>query len=142
MKGLFLLAALLLVSGCSPYQNMSGATSSSQHVLNIKKDQPNQDQYDLVIIDPGFNNWYETTWNPAVDHTEKYYDQWNDQYVSAWNYKATHIGYSDYFDSVINYDPATDYGMNVSRKLYYYFRYVEIVKKIQILDYKRPDGVI
>ena len=142
MKGMFLLAALLLVSGCSPYQNISDSTVSSKHILNINKDQKNQDQYDLVIIDPGFNNWFETTWNPAIDHTEKYYDQWNDQYVAAWNYKATHMGYSDYFDSVINYNPTIDYGMNVSRKLYYYFRYVEIVKKIQILDFRRPDGVI
>ena len=142
MKGSLLFVFLLLAAGCGPYRNISDSAGASRHILSIDKNQQDQDQYDVVIIDPGFNNWFETTWNPAIDHSEKYYDQWNDQYVSAWNYKASHMGYSDYFDSSINYDPATDYGMEVSRKLYYYFRYVEIVKKVQILDFKRPDGVI
>ena len=142
MKGSILMTVLLLISGCGSYRDMSASAVKSKHILNLNKDQQEQEQYDLVIIDPGFDNWFETTWNPAADHSEKYYDQWNDQYVAAWNYKATHISNSDYFDSVINYDPQTDYGMEVSRKLYYYFRYVEIVKKVQVLDYHRPDGVI
>ncbi len=91
------------------------------------------------MLDPGFDTWFATNWSPSQDHLEQYYDSWNDQYVSAWNYKATHAGYSDFFDAPINYDPNIDYGLAVSRKLYYYFRYVEIVDKIQILDYHRPD---
>ena len=141
MKSSLLFAVLLLAAGCGPYRNIADS-GGSRHILSLDKNQQDQDQYEVVIIDPGFNNWFETTWNPAIDHSDKYYDQWNDQYVSAWNYKASHMGYSDYFDSSINYDPATDYGIEVSRKLYYYFRYVEIVKKIQVLDFKRSDGVI
>jgi hypothetical protein len=142
MKRFVLFLILPVLAGCGPYQQIADTTGKSSHILNISKDNQDQDQYDIVIIDPGFDNWFETTWNPAVDHPEKYYDLWNDQYVAAWNYKATQMGSSDVFDSVINYDPGTDYGMKVSRTLYYYFRYVEIVKKTQILDYKRRDGVI
>ena len=126
------------MAGCGTYQNATTVTRA-KNVLDIKKD---DNQYDLVVLDPGFQTWFDTNWSPAKDHLKSYYDNWNDQYVSAWNYKATHMGYSGYFDSVINYNPTTDYGMTVSRKLYYYFRYVELVKKIRILDFTRPGNVI
>lgn len=138
MKRLIFFIMVLFMAGCGTYRNATTVTKA-KNVLDIQKD---ENQYDLVVLDPGFQNWFDTNWSPAKDHMKSYYDSWNDQYVSAWNYKATHIGYSNYFDSVIDYNPNTDYGMAVSRKLYYYFRYVELVKKIQILDYKRPSNVM
>ena len=97
---------------------------------------PSEDktEYRVEILDPGFDTWFLTKWNPAVDHSYKFYDTWNDQYVQAWNYKATTARYSDFFDSTINYDINTDYGMEVSRKLYYYFKYVETQLNIPILN--------
>ncbi len=139
MKRIYFLAMIAFLASCGPYQKIPATTASN--VLNINKEN-NQDQYDLVVLDPGFHTWYETNWSPAKDHLYQYYKMWNDQYVTDWNYKATHMGYSSYFDNVINYDPNVDYGMEVARKLYYYFRYVELVKKIQILDYRRPNDVI
>jgi hypothetical protein len=99
-------------------------------------------KHDIVVLDPGFDTWFITNWSPAKDRTLAYYDGWNDRYVSSWNYKATHPGYASYFQNTIDYNPNENYGLEVSRKLYYYFRYVEIELNIQILDIPRPSGII
>lgn len=138
MKKLMSVLFVFMISGCAPYPTIMA--NKGKNVLDLKSADP--DHYELEVIDPGFELWFETHWNPADDRLEPYYNHWDDQYVAAWNYKAEHAGNSSLFDSVINYDPGIDYGVSIFRELYYYFRYVEIVKKIQIPDYPRQDGII
>lgn len=103
---------------------------TSENVIPPVEEKP---EYEIDIIDPGFETWFLTQWNQAKDNSYKFYDTWNDRYVQAWNFKATHPRYSRFFNSTINYDVTEDYGMEVSRKLYYYFKYVETELKIPIL---------
>jgi hypothetical protein len=91
-------------------------------------------EYELEVIDPGFNNWFLTNWNLAEDRSYRFYDTWNDRYVQAWNFKATSPRYAGFFNQTISYDQNEDYGMEVSRKLYYYFKYVETELGIPILN--------
>lgn len=123
-----------------------GCTTVNQPITITDKNviQPNgekEDEYELQVLDPGFNTWFETTWSPAKDRSKQYYDTWNDRYVDAWNYKASSARYSYFFTEPINYDYNTDYGMNVDRKLFYYFQYVENELKIPILDGGGPKAV-
>ena len=97
-----------------------------------------QEEYEVVVFDPGFENWFVSAWNPAVDRSNSYYRNWNDQYVTAWNYKATHPGYSEFFNTQINYELNKDYGIAVNRKLFYYFQWVEQRVGILILDGRGP----
>jgi len=117
---------------------MWGCTSTQPHVMitdeNIILPDEDKPEYELEVLDPGFNTWFLTQWSPAKDHSYKYYDTWNDRYVEAWNYKATSSRYSRFFNSTINYDITEDYGMEVSRKLFYYFKYVEDELNIPILN--------
>jgi hypothetical protein len=99
------------------------------------------EEYELIVIDPGFENWFLTTWNTAKDRSVGYYSHWNSQYVSAWNYKASHPQYSRFFDTMINYQPTIDYGIELERKLYYYFRWVDTRKGIPILDSPGPRAI-
>jgi hypothetical protein len=49
----------------------------------------------------------------------------NRLYVSEWNYRYTTIKNHGEYDSFIDYDPETDYGLDLNYKLYYYFKYFE-----------------
>ena len=46
-------------------------------------------------------------------------------YVSEWNYRYTTIKNHGEYDSFIDYNPETDYGLDLNYKLYYYFKYFE-----------------
>lgn len=101
----------------------------------------NEDKYELIVLDPGFDTWFITTWSPAKDRSVEYYSNWNNQYVIAWNNKAMHAHTSQLFNNTIQYNPQIDYGIEVERKLYYYFRWVDTKLGIPILD-TRPPGAI
>ena len=113
-------------AGTQPY-----VTITSENIIPPTEEKT---EYEIDILDPGFNTWFLTQWNQAKDNSYKFYDTWNDRYVQAWNFKATHPRYSRFFTNTINYDINEDYGMDVSRKLYYYFTYVEDELNIPILN--------
>lgn len=91
-------------------------------------------EYELVVLDPGFETWYILHSRPSWYHTQNYYELWNRQYVTAWNTKAMSSRYSRMFESTIDYDPFTDYGLEINHKLFYYFQYVERELGIPILS--------
>lgn len=141
--GLIFLVGLLM-TGCSgSKETMKKADQTEkQSGAKLKGEKENgKKEYKLIVFDPSFETWYQTHWSEATDHSKSYYHSWNEQYVTAWNYKATHTGYASYFGNTIDYNFNTDYGLKVERKLYYYFRWVETQLGIQILDYKRPNNI-
>lgn len=130
MKGIFwFFVAAILSFACSTSNRMLGV--SDKNLLDISQD---KDEYEIIVMDPGFDTWFATTWSPAKDSSVKYYSLWNQRYVSAWNHKVTNPYTSELFDSIIQYDPTTDYGIEVERVLYYYFRWVDTKLGISILD--------
>ncbi len=112
------------------------ACSTPKQIVKIKPTTvPSKDstEYELIVSDPPFETWFTLNYNSTKDHANEYYRSWNSQYVSAWNshYNAGHN--PRVFENYIDYDNSIDYGIEVNRKLYYYFRYVEISLKVPIL---------
>jgi hypothetical protein len=101
-----------------------------------------EEEYELIVLDPGFDTWFMTTWSPAKDRSKEYYAHWNQRYVTEWNYKAARPHSSKFFDSMIQYDPTVDYGMGIERKLYYYFRWVDTKLGIPILSTRPPGSIL
>ena len=130
-----MITALLLV-GCVPSRKLPPV---KKNIVNIESQ---QEEYELLVLDPGFETWFQATWSPAKDRSKSYYQLWNQRYVSAWNYKSTLPHTSEFFDTIIQYDPTIDYGMEVQRKLYYYFRWVDTRLGIPILDRPPPAGIL
>lgn len=99
-------------------------------------------EYELLVFDPPFETWYAFNFNKSNDHSNSYYRGWNSQYVSGWNYHYS-LGHKPrIFENYIDYDNSVDYGIEVNRKLYYYFRYVEIALKVAVLQSGiRPTGL-
>ena len=87
-------------------------------------------EYDLVIIDAGFQSWFDLNRKPIWYYTEDYLAIWNRQYVIAWNEKvrdplSIQRNADNPFMLEIDYRPTIDYGIDLNYKLYHYFKYVE-----------------
>ncbi|MCD6355335.1 MAG: hypothetical protein J7L95_07285 [Prolixibacteraceae bacterium] len=91
-------------------------------------------EYELETFDPQFETWYELHNTPSTYHSQSYYESWNKQYVSAWNFNATNSRKAAFFEPIVGYDPTVDYGFELNHKLFYYFQYVERVLKIRIIQ--------
>jgi len=128
MKQLFFLLAVLLIMW---------ACSAPKGIVKVEKSDPvavaDSVEYGVETFDSKFESWYEMHKSPATYRSQEYYENWNKQYVQAWNYNSTQIGKGSFFESVVGYDSNEDYGFDVNHKLFYYFQYVENVLKIQIM---------
>ncbi|TKG94709.1 hypothetical protein EYV94_12260 [Puteibacter caeruleilacunae] len=115
-----------------------GCTSTRQFTdVNASAPEMSQDslEYEIWITDIGFDTWFMLNYSPSQDRSNEYYRSWNNRYVIEWNYKYT-SGHYGIDSEIVNYDPTIDYGIEVNRKLYYYFRFVEEELRIPILDYR------
>ena len=128
---LFLLMTLLLAS-CAGLRKTTQVKISND--LAASEDSL---EYELIIIDPGFETWLITTARPDWFYSQSYLETWNRQYVSAWNQNVTGGRNSRVFESYIDYQPHIDYGLDLNYRLFYYFQYVEKKLKIPIL----PSGM-
>lgn len=131
---LFAVAAFLLA--CSGPKGMVKIEPD-----NNKAVQEDSVEYELIVFDSGFETWYMLQNSPARYRSQQYYENWNQQYVSQWNYLATQPRRRSFFQSILGYEPGVDYGFELNHKLFYYFQYVEHVLRIPILT-NRPAGVI
>jgi len=117
---------LLLAWSCSPSQKIS----STGKPPVIKNDST---EYEIIIIDPGFDHWYLINFSETKDYSNQYYRGRNQVAVSHWNDYFTRNRYPRAIDSSIDYDYSIDYGIEVNRKLYWYFKYIEDTFKIRLL---------
>ncbi len=135
-KIFFLLAAIVFFAACSAPKGIvkiepNGSESAAEDSL----------EYELVVFDTGFETWYMFQNSPTRYRSQQYYENWNRQYVSEWNYLATQPRRKSFFQPIMGYEPGVDYGFELNHKLFYYFQYVEHVLRIPILT-NRPVGVV
>jgi len=128
MKTLGIIGFLLVVLCACSVQKDIVKIAPAKHVAVI-----DSTEYELLVFDPQFETWFQINYSPAKDHSNEYYQSWNNQYVTDWNYHYMAGHYSSVFENYIDYDDFVNYGIELNRKLYYYFRYVETYLKVQIL---------
>ena len=129
MKQFILFAAILL---------LGFACSTKKQTVQIKENEETKAaadslEYSLETFDARFETWYALQNSPARYRSQEYYENWNRQYVTAWNYNATTSRRRGFFEPIVGYDPSVDYGFELNHKLFYYFQYVEHVLNIQIM---------
>ena len=135
-KILFLCAAIALLAACSGPKGVVKIEPNGNRAAG-----EDSTEYELIVLDPGFDSWYMLQDSPARYRTQQYYEGWNRQYVSEWNALARQPGRRSFFNTIIGYEPNEDYGFELNHKLFYYFQYVENVLGIPILT-NRPRGVV
>ncbi len=109
----------LMVWACSPVK-----TASKSSAILTQKEQDST-EYGIVIIDPGFDQWYQLNYSPAQDRANDYYRTQNNIAVRNWNDYYRTGKHGNVIDSYIDYRPEVDYGIDVNRRLFWYFRYIK-----------------
>jgi hypothetical protein len=129
MKQLILFLVILVMGvACSTPKNTVQITEKEETEAPV-----DSLEYSLETFDSRFETWYMMQNSPARYRSLEYYENWNRQYVAAWNYNATTSRRRGFFEPIVGYDPTVDYGFELNHKLFYYFQYVEQVLKIQIM---------
>ncbi|MCK3685851.1 DUF6146 family protein [Maribellus sp. YY47] len=132
MKRLFLLLLVLVGLFACKIQRKAVEVNKS----NVEVNAQDSVEYDVETFDQKFETWYMLHNTSAKYRSQSYYEDWNHQYVSAWNAKCASPSRNWQFEPVIGYEPGEDYGFEMNHKLFYYFMYVEHVLKIEII----PNG--
>lgn len=113
------------------------ACSTQKKIVEVDKTEPvagvDSIEYGVETFDAKFVSWYALQNTPATYKTLDYYENWNTQYINAWNDKSTHMGTNSFFSPIEGYHSNEEYGFEVNHKLFYYFQYVENVLKIEIM---------
>jgi hypothetical protein len=91
-------------------------------------------QYEIIVMEPGFETWFIANSKPEWYHSQEYYENWNRQYTHAWNAKINSFPHGHLLNNPINYEDNIDYGLEINHKLFYYFQYVERVLRIPIIE--------
>ncbi len=127
-KILFGFAVIFVIAACSGPKGVVEIKNGDETAL-----ESDSLEYELEVMDPKFETWYLLHDSPARYRSQQYYENWNKQYVAAWNANSLDPRKSSFFEPIIGWDPTVDYGFELNHKLFYYFMYVENVLNIQIM---------
>ena len=94
---------------------------------NEKAEVSNDSEYDIVIMDIGFNQWLTRIAQPKGYYTQSYMENRNSIYVLEWNRRVLDPYSFDpqLYELQINYEYGVDYGYDVNYQLYNYFIYFQ-----------------
>lgn len=129
-KFINLILFVAVIAICSCGTNKKIAVNQSDNRVSFSNPEEDSIEYEILIIDPGFEIWFITNRKPIWYHEQFYLENWNIRYVSAWNEKVMNVRFQlqyprNPFEQIINYQAFVDYGIDVNHKLFYYFKYVE-----------------
>ena len=125
----FLLFGIIIFAtwSCSQQKKM---TQSQKTHAEITEDNT---EYNILIIDPGFDRWYMMRYSASMDRSNEYYKGMNNLGVQNWNDYYNRGKYPQVIGSYLNFSPSIEYGLEVNRRLYWYFKYIEENFRIRIL---------
>ena len=124
---LFSVILILLLIGCSVQKDKSDSNSTESRRENDTIHLSNENlEYDIKIIEPGFNSWLATQ-RPRGYYDLNYLEQRNRQMVLTYNQRVLNPSLFDpnLYPQHINYDYNLDYGYEVNFLLYNYLLYFQ-----------------
>lgn len=131
-----LMVILFLVWSCNSQKKMTKLDPQGVDLKNGSATTTNDSiEYNIETFDTQFEVWYQANNSETSYHSLNYYEQWNRQYVAAWNENAADHRKGNFFEPIVGYNPNTKYSLELNHKLFYYFQYVENVLKVKIMPY-------
>ncbi|MBN8642192.1 MAG: hypothetical protein J0L86_10310 [Flavobacteriales bacterium] len=127
----FIVLICLLLS-CKPTNKVVSTSSEAPTKVSDTVRIANEEtEYEVIIIDPGFNTFLYSQARPRGFYSELFLEQRNVIYVNEWNMRARQpLQYdSDLYLMQIDYDPNIHYGYEVNYLLYNYFVYFQLKYK-------------
>jgi len=123
MKNLvFALCIIIIAFSCNSSKETTN-TESSEKPLTQTGDtirlSSNDLEYDIIIIEPGYNSWLQTIAKPEGFYTQTYLENKNIRYVQEWNSRVMQPGRfnSNLYELEIDYRQGINYGYDVNYKL-------------------------
>ena len=85
-------------------------------------------EYEIIIIEPGFNFWVAGTAQPRGFYSQNYMENRNNLYVIEWNQRVLNPQRfnPNLYELRIDYQQGIDYGYEVNYLLYNYFIYFQL----------------
>lgn len=131
MKKIYLLfIGLFLIISCGTKKNGAfDKRNSKNDTIRIANDDL---EYEVLIIDPGFNGWLASYAKPRNYHSQNYMEQRNRMWIMQWNQNAISGQRRELFEMTINYESNVDYGYEVNYLIYNYLTYFQLTNNIQL----------
>lgn len=106
----------------SDNKNLVAKTSDTIKIANDSL------EYEIIIIDPGFNSWLAKNAKPRGFYSINFLESRNQTYVVEWNSRVNQMqgNNRNLYEMRIDYEPFTRYGYEVNYLLYNYFIYFQI----------------
>jgi len=126
--GLLFIAVVIAIS-CSTTQNKvqpapkAIATGTATDTVRIANEEL---EYEIIIIDPGFNNWLKSRSRPRGYYSQQHLENKNRFWVREWNNRFMQAQrYGDLYQMQIDYQYNINYGYEVNYLLYNYLVYFQ-----------------
>jgi len=128
------LILIFIMASCHFDKNIvSKAKTSAPKASDIVRIANDSLEYEVIIIDGGFNSWLYGNAKPRGFYSESYLENRNQIYVTEWNSRVMQPQrYNNLYEMQINYDRNIHYGYEVNYLIYNYMIYFQITNK-QIL---------
>jgi len=134
-----LIVALTVIACSTASQNN---IASNNNVVNKKGNDTvrianDSLEYEVIIIDNGFNTWLNSRALPRHYYTLNYLENKNYQYVVEWNIRASQPNrYNpNLYEMTIDYQPQIRYGYEVNYLIYNYMIYFQNTYKQKLAGY-------
>lgn len=88
--------------------------------------------YEIIVIDPGFNSWMLMNARPRGYHSQSYLENRNLSWVLEWNNRAKNPRSANLFGMPIDYQNGVNYGYEVNYLLYNYLTYFQLKNNIRL----------
>lgn len=127
-KFIYILIVLLIIIGCSASKsNVSSVEkpkSGSNDTIKIVNEEL---EYEVIIIEPGFDFWLQSTALPRGYYSQSYLETKNNFYVMEWNNRVRQPQtYSpNLYEMTIDYNSTINYGYEVNYLIYNYMIYFQ-----------------
>ena len=127
---LIVLTSIIVVTSCGVFgpDKMSGRIGLKHDA--IATEQEDSLEYDLVIVDHGFDSWFQKNGHMKSLHSNGYLQSMNSIYANTWN--RMYMTGDRRVESYLDYDSRVDYEFEFNYKLFMYFKYFEEVNRIDL----------
>lgn len=126
-----LLLILVIIASCKTIESSKPITNEQEESL-VANDtvviSSDENAYEIIIIDPGFNTWLISRARPRHYYSQNFMETRNQIYVTNWNIRVNQPQQFDpnLYEQRIDYNSREDYGYEINYKLYNYFIYFQL----------------
>lgn len=124
---------MFVVVACNtPKKNIESDRNGSAIVGDTIRIANDELEYEVIIIDPGFNSWMQMNAKRRGFYTQEYMEMRNRTWVIEWNNRARNPASANTFLMPIDYQSSIDYGYEVNYLLFNYLTYFQIKNNIRL----------